>query len=66
MITKETFINIINEIKKHTEIADRINKELRTFDFMGVGYGGYEGILVNLLEDIFKDESEWIGYFLYE
>jgi hypothetical protein len=66
MIDKEVFCNIINEIKRHTEIQDKVNKELRTFDFMGVGYGDYEGILVNLLEDIFKDKSEWIGYFLYE
>ena len=66
MIDKEVFINIINEIKKHTEIQDNINKQLKDFEFNLFSYGNYEALLVELLEEIFKDKSGWIGYFLYD
>jgi len=74
MITKEQFCYYINEIKRHNEIADKVNHQLRKFDFCSFGYGNYEDLLVNLLHDIFNDkpknnykhyESD-ISYFIYE
>jgi hypothetical protein len=74
MISKEQFCYYINEIKRHNEIADKVNYQLRKFDFCSFGYGDYEDLLVSLLQDIFNDkpkdnykhyESD-ISYFLYE
>ena len=64
MINKQTFIKMIELIKEYTELSDTIRKA--SDGTISVNYDAYEAALVNLLEIVFNDKSDWISYFLYE
>ena len=67
-ITKEQFVHYINFIKERKEKEDIFN-EFFTEEFedsIFYPYSRYETELVNLLEVIFEDVDNNIGYFIYE
>lgn len=35
-------------------------------DFNQISFGKFENLIVKLLEDVMKDESEWISWWIYE
>lgn len=35
-------------------------------DFNQISFGKFENIIVKLLEDVMKDNSEWISWWIYE
>ena len=67
-LTKEQFVHYINFIKERKEKVDQIN-ELFTEEFedsIFYPHTRYETELVALLETIFEDVDDNIGYFIYE
>ncbi len=67
-MTKQEFNKILTELKSTNEVANAIDDALRKLspDFGGISFGRYENLLIKTLELCFKDESEWISYFIYE
>lgn len=69
MISKETFVNIMNRLEAldgKMDAADAALKELSP-DFCGLYITEPFDIIVDLLRDIFKDqERDSLGYFVYE
>lgn len=81
MIKKETFINILNEIKKSIELSESIGNRLeQAFDDTGrnmldirpyqlsslfADNTCYDNIL-HILENELDDDDCWISYFVYE
>ena len=74
MITKERFVEIINQLQELSEITDRVNALYRNCsneivrDFVsGAELLTLDSIIVELLEDIFDDkECAWIAYYAWE
>lgn len=74
MISKEKFVDIINRLRNYDDMQKEISEiqhkyiEPRENDFCNIASVcvGHETVVVDLLEDIFKDENEMIGYWLWE
>ena len=72
IISKEKFVEIINRLKSHNELQNKIddlfkdNIENRERDFMNAGSIciGHESVVVYLLERMF--DTDMISYFIYE
>ena len=69
MITKELFIEIIENIKKQNAVDDEISTALEKvcgsyviFNTENLIYSS----LYKLLEEVFKDKGDWIQWWLYE
>jgi len=69
MITKEVFIKIMGQIQKQDKIDKEVSKSLELvcdswvmFNTKNLKYDA----LLHLLKEIFNDEGEWIGWWLYE
>lgn len=68
MISKETFINVMERLEildKKMDAVDTALKELSP-DFGGFYIPDTLDIVVEILKDVFNDEDEWISYFIYE
>ena len=73
IISKEKFIEIINRLKKYSELQDKINDlfkeniDNKEMDFMNAGSIciGHESVVVELLENMFNDKDT-ISWWLYE
>src|SRR6056297_1487491 len=69
MIKKETFIKIIDMIKEQNETNNKVGEALELVCDSWVMYGlkdKYKDALMLLLEEIFNDTDDWIGWWLYE
>jgi hypothetical protein len=74
MISKSKFVYIINRLKDYDtmqkEIQNIMNShvEARESDFTNAGgiCIGHESVVVDLLKEIFKDESDIISWWLWE
>lgn len=68
MITKEQFINYIERIMEYMSIEDEVNSVFRKYksEFNQFSFCEYEGLVVDILETILKDDGEWISWWLYE
>ena len=67
MLSKETFIKAIDQIKRHRDIECKINDATKDFNFMQFQFGDYEDVVVRILEDAMEDTTDnWIGYWIYE
>ena len=69
MISKETFVKVIDLIKKQEEIDKKFGESLETvcdsWCFYGLKNSKYDALNM-LLKEIFKDEGDFIGWWLYE
>lgn len=71
-MTKKQFIKHIKRLQELTEERDRINdilKNSKLSDGFSEGLFGttwYEVLITDILKDAFNDESDWIGYWIYE
>lgn len=68
MITKETFVKTINKLE---ELDNKMNKVDEALQSLSPDFGGFYipdifDITVDLLREAFRDEEDWIGYFIYE
>lgn len=68
MISKETFINVMDRLETLNKKMDAVDTALRELspDFGGFYIPDTLDIVVQLLKDVFKDEDDWIEYFIYE
>lgn len=74
MVSKEEFVEIIDRLKEVNDFVDEVNDKARKLrdsvrsDFMNASSLSisHESIVVELLQDIFNDESDWLGWWLYE
>lgn len=68
LLSKDKFIDYINFIKER-DLAQRQINNIMSNEFgdnIFWPYNRYETMMINLLSEIFKDEGEWISYFVYE
>lgn len=68
MISKETFVNTMNRLESLDNKIDAVDaafKELSP-DFCGFYITEPFDIVVDLLQEIFKDKHDALGYFIYE
>ena len=69
MISKNRFVEIINQVIEFHKAERQLNDIIRVFcsDCSSTCFDRYEAIVFDLLQDIFEDnEKDWIGYALYE
>lgn len=66
-ITKDVFIKTLDAIKEYHTKIDNINNVLKDNCEDAILYPpSLESTLINVLEDAFNDETDIIGYFIYE
>lgn len=67
IISKDAFLRIMNDVHKEEEYIDDINGVFNKYNYGG-GYFPPTCVdsLVNLLEFIFEDNNDWIGYYIWE
>ena len=68
MISKKQFIKHMKDLKELYKIEDDIIKAFKKLDpdFGYFSLGKSISLIINILEDAFDDESEWISYFIYD
>lgn len=68
MISKKTFVNIIDRLEKFEDKVSAVDDALRNLspDFGGIYLPQPTAIVVDLLSEMFKDEEGWLSYFIYE
>ena len=69
MITKETFVNIMNRLEKLDTKMDNVDAALKqlSFDFCGFYVPECIDIVMDTLVEAFNDKgNEWISYCVYE
>ena len=74
MISKNKFEGIINALKEAHELQDKVDELMRNAkdnienDFMNAAslMINHEGIVIELLSDMFDDKAEWIAWFVYD
>ena len=69
MISKELFVQIINNIQIQEKIDNNFGKSLETVCDSYCLYGTKNKIyssLLLLLKEIFNDKSDWIDWWIYE
>lgn len=65
---KAQFKKLMSELLSIKKDADNLNIAFRKLnpEFNYISFGRYETLVVDSLEVAFKDESQWISYYLYE
>lgn len=68
MLSKDLFIETINFIKERQLGQEKMHSLLKTEfeDAIFWPYGRYESQMIDVLQDIFNDEGEWISWYIYE
>ena len=68
MISKEAFINTMKHLENLDTKMARVDSALKGLceDFCGFYITDIFDIVINLLEEVFHDQEEWIGYFVFE
>ena len=68
MISKKTFVNIIDRLEIFEDKVNAVDDALRNLspDFGGIYLPQPTAIVVDLLSEIFQDEAGWLSYFIYE
>lgn len=70
MITKTTFCNTLESLKKYYDIQSEISRLLRDDDIEGYGFipfsSEYETIIINLLEESMNDKTHMISYWFFD
>ena len=67
-ITEENFVTIIESIKEQIDLNSKIEEASKVMfeDFVGIVRTPLIDGVVNLLSDVFNDESETIIYYIWE
>lgn len=69
MISKKTFVEVIKAIQKQDLVDENFSNALETVCDSWCIYGTinkkYDALFL-LLKEIFNDENDWIGWWLYE
>ena len=68
MISKETFVKTINDLKSLDDRMDAVDRAFKNLnpDFCGFYVTEVFGVVLNLLAEAMDDEEEWISYFVYD
>ena len=68
MISKETFVNIMERLETLDKNMEAVDVALTNLspDFCGFHVIAPFNIIIDLLKEIFKDKHDWLGYFVYE
>lgn len=68
MISKETFVKTMLELKSMDEKMDAVDTALKSLnpDFCGFYITSIFEITLELLTEVMNDTDEWIYYFVYE
>ena len=69
MLSKELFIEAMNAIVQHREILEEIREPLRQLGGLGVNLdidSLHRMALLKVLQEATGDDSDWIGWWLYE
>ncbi len=68
MISKEYFCEIIWQLKNLDDKINEVDSALRSLDrsFNGFQIPQAFNISISLLKNIFRDEEDWLEYFIYE
>lgn len=69
MISKDTFLEVINHIKAQEDINDKFDDALALVCESRCLYGvknQYKDALFLVLKEIFDDQGDWIGWWLFE
>jgi hypothetical protein len=67
-INKQLFIKTINTLKKQRALEDKLSKAMVgsiTTDYFCI-QNNLEPTITNILSYLTSDESDWIGYYIYE
>ena len=66
MISKNNFINYLAKLEKTNKIYDAINEAGKELDMFEIYDCEYSTVIIDILQEVFNDESEWITYFIYD
>lgn len=68
MISKKQFVGYIEKLKELSVVEENINKAFRGLDtdFNLISFGNYTSLITKILHDVFDDQYDNLGYFLYE
>lgn len=66
MISKENFINYLAKLEKTNKIYNAINEAGKELDMFEIYDCEYSTVIIDILQEVFNDESEWIAYFIYD
>lgn len=74
MVSEEEFVEIIDRLREVNDFVDEVNDKARKLsdavrsDFMNASSLSisHEDIVVNLLKNMFNDENDTLGWWLYE
>lgn len=68
MISKETFVKTINDLKSLDDRMDAVDLAFKNLnpDFCGFYVTEVFDVVLNLLAEAMDDEEEWISYFVYD
>lgn len=68
MISKETFVNIMNRLEIIDKKMDKVDAALKelSHDFCGFYVPECVDIVMDILYDSFNDKDRWLDYFVYE
>ena len=68
MISKKTFVNIIDRLEIFEDKVNAVDDALRNLspDFGGIYLPQPTAIVVDLLSEMFQDEAGGLSYFIYE
>ena len=70
MISKKTFCDTLEALKKYYDVQNEMSKLLRSNDIEGYGFipfsSEYETIIVNLLEEYMNDKTHMISYWAFD
>lgn len=68
MISKETFVKTINDLKSLDDRMDAVDRAFQNLnpDFCGFYVPEVFNVVLDLLAEAMDDEEEWIYYFVYD
>lgn len=67
-MTKQQFTKLMNEFISLKKDAENLNTAFRKLepDFNYISFGRYETLVLDALKVAMNDDSDWIGYWVYE
>ena len=68
MISKETFVDVMNRLEVLDEKMDNVDVALKELssDFNGLYIPQVFDIVLDILSDVFEDKNNWISYFVFD
>lgn len=68
MISKETFVDVMNRLEVLDKKMDNVDVALKELssDFNGLYIPQVFDIVLDILSDVFEDKNNWIPYFVFD